>query len=98
MTVMEFVEKYGYHQQFEALKKDWSQVRKDIDDERLILDELECVNIQLNDLEDENTKCDIFCITDDKMMPGFGLFLVMNTLRKKTNEFLAQIEKNPSFQ
>lgn len=72
-------------------------MRKDIDDERLILDELECVNIQLNDLEDENTKCDIFCITDDKMMPGFGLFLVMNTLRKKTNEFLAQIEKNPSF-
>lgn len=70
-------------------------INKDIDDERLILDELECVNIKLNDLENVNTKCDIFCITDDKMMPGFGLYLVMKTLRKKTNSFLETFEKNP---
>lgn len=52
MTVMEFVQKHNLEDVFDKLKVDWEQVRKDIADERLILDELECVNIQLNDLED----------------------------------------------
>lgn len=56
------------------------------------IDGVECVDIKLNDIEDENCKIDVFCISEDKQTPGFGLNLVLRTLRKNNNDFLKNLE------
>jgi len=61
----------------------------ELDEDRFHLDDVDCAKIVLQDLEIENLKIEIFCITDDKYYPdGLSLHLLMKTLRKKYNEFL----------
>jgi len=73
------------------LKRDWNTIRREIDDGKLGLEGEECVTIKLNDLDNENSTIDVFCILDDKQAPGFSLFLVMKTLRNNVNRFLKTI-------
>lgn len=62
----DFVTEHKLHEEFDLLKKGWNFVKNELENDRMQLDGVECVQINLNNIEDQNCKIDVFCISEDK--------------------------------
>lgn len=78
MTITEFVQKHELHDEFQELKTDWDLIRTYISNQTLILNEQEQVDTNLFDISESGQTIEVFCITDERNSPGYGLYLVMN--------------------
>ncbi|KAL4499629.1 hypothetical protein ABPG72_017169, partial [Tetrahymena utriculariae] len=92
IQIQQFVKDYHLEKEFELFKKSWNYMKQQIHHDNIQIG-VDCARINLDEVESEQQKIDIFCYSEDQTSRGYPLYLLFEYFQVQHNNFLEQLEK-----